>query len=341
MTILKEPALESFFKSGAQSLKAVLFYGQDEGLIEECRQKATLSVVPDAKDSFNIVDLDASNVVADSSLLFSEADSVSLLGGGGRRVIRIRNADNKLSSVMKDYLATCKSDALIVVTAPMLAKGTSLRTLFEKAGNAGVFSCYADDGERLKRLAMQTLRENGLTASSDVIDAIADNLGADRMVSRSELAKLVMYMGERKTVTTDDVAACIGDASFLSIDNFLYALSAGNFELSQKTLEKLYAEGQAPIALLRAATAHFKRFHQAQGKISNGESVDSAMNALRLNFKRKDDFKAQLKIWSLPKISRALDILCQTETGCKTKESPQALLCARAFLQIASFAKRR
>ena len=35
MTILKEPALESFFKSGAQSLKAVLFYGQDEGLIEE------------------------------------------------------------------------------------------------------------------------------------------------------------------------------------------------------------------------------------------------------------------------------------------------------------------
>ena len=341
MSILNETSLNAFLKNGAHSLKAVLFYGQDDGLIDECRQKSVEAVVGDVKDPFRVVDLKPSDVADDVGVLNAEANAVTLMGG--RRVVRIRDADNRMASSMKLFLAEYTGDALIVLTAGMLTKGTALRTLFEKAENAGVFACYSDEGEKLKRFAAGVLAENGLHASPEVVACIADNLGADRMMSRSELMKLVAYTGDKKEVTVDDVNACIGDASVLSTDNFLYALSDGNFKESQKTLEKLYAEGTAPIALLRAAAAHFKRVHATLGRIDCGETVLAAMNALvpKIHFKRTEDFKRLLRLWTVPKVVRVLDILTETEIGCKTKNAPQPLLCARAFLQIASLAGKK
>ena len=340
MSVLNESSLKSFFQGGAQSLKAVLFYGQDDGLIDECRRQAVKIVTGQAQDPFCRVELKSADVSADVSALFAEANAISLMGG--RRVIEIRDADNKLAGALKDYLSSCKSDALIVVTAGSLQKESALRKLFEKAENAGVFACYADDGDKLKRFVAQTLAENGLQASPDVVSSIADNLGADRMMSRSELTKLAIYMGDRKQVEYDDVAACIGDASVLSIDNFLYALSGGQVEESQKVLEKLYAEGQSPIGLLRMASSHFKRFHLVQSKIARGEAASAAMNALypKIHFKRTADFQSGLRFWSLPKIARALDLLTQTETRFKSKNIPQNLLCSRTFLLIARLARR-
>ena len=66
------------------------------------------------------------------------------------------------------------------------------------------------------------------------------------------------------------------------------------------------------------------------------------MNALypKIHFKRTADFQSGLRFWSLPKIARALDLLTQTETRCKSKNIPQNLLCSRTFLLIARLARR-
>lgn len=338
MTKLTAESFESFVKSGASALKAVLFYGQDEGLVEECRERSARAVVSDLRDPFRVVQMTPSQIRDDPALLRSEADAISLMGG--RRVIMIRDADNHFTNVFKEFLSDYKGDALIIVTAGALKTKDSLPLLFEKTVGAGVFPCYADEEAGVKRLVVQTLAEAGLTASGDVVSFIADNLGANRLLSRSELAKLVTYMGDSKTVRMEDAAACIGDAAALSIDEMLYALTGGDQKTLHETLDRLFAEGEAPIMLLRAAAAHLRKFHAALGKLEDGRSVSEAVGGAFVHFKRVDQFKAQLRLWSTAKIGRALDLLVQTERACKKAGNPQNLMVARVFLQIAAQAKK-
>ena len=338
MTKLTQSALENLFKTGAPELKAVLFYGQDEGLGEECRARMSLAVVAD-KDPFRLVELTQAQIKDDPALLSAEANALSLMGG--RRAIIVRGADNHFTAVLKDFLPSYKGDSLLIITAGGLKTKDSLPLLFAESPDLAVFPCYADEGEALKRFVLQTLSDQGFQTTPDVIAFIADNLGADRLQSRSELAKLFAYMGTQKTITMDDAAACIGDASALSIDQMLYALSAGRQKELHETLDRLFAEGQSPIGLLRSAAAHFKKLHVTLAKIADGTPAEAAVAALRLHFKRTDEFKRQLKQWNLMKVGRALDLLTQAERECKFAARPQKLICARVFLQIAAQVSRR
>lgn len=338
MTKLKPYDFENLLKTKAPNLKAVLFYGQDEGLIEECRQRMTTAIVPD-KDPFRLSELTFSQIKEDPSLLSAEANALSLMGG--RRVIVIRGADNYFTAVLKEFLPSYKGDSLLIVLAGNLKTKDSLPSLFADASDLAVFPCYADEGEALKRFVFQSITDQGFEASGEVVSYIADNLGADRLQSRSELAKLFAYMGTDSVITMNDAMACIGDASALSIDQMLYALSGGHQKELHETLDRLFAEGQSPIGLLRAASGHFKKFHVTLSKISDGVTVEAAIIPLRLHFKRTGEFKRQIRLWSLPKVARALDLLTKAERECKFSSRPQKLICGRVFLQIAAQASQR
>ncbi len=340
MTKLTQTGFSALLAKEDPSVKAVLFYGQDEGLIEECRQKMTAAVVPDSKDPFRIVDMTQAQVRDDIALLYDEANAVSLTGG--RRVIRFRGVDNNFASVMKEFLSDYKGDSLVVITGGNLTTKGALPQLFEKAANARVMACYPDEGGALKQFVFQTLQENGFDATPEALNFIADNLGADRMLSRSELSKLMAYMGRETHISAEDAMACVGNASALSVDQMVYALGNGNQKELHETLDRLYAEGELPITLLRAAANHFKRLHLVVGKTAQGTALDAAMRSLfpPVHFKRTDDFKRQTRLWALPKIGRALSLLAEAERECKRPGRPQELICARVFLQIAAQAKR-
>lgn len=338
MSKLTADSFEAFVKGGAKTLRAVLIYGQDDGLVEESRIKAARAVVDDLKDPFRAVWLTPAQIKEDISALSAEANALSLMGG--RRVIMVRGADNTLTAALKDFLPAYDGDALLLFTAGALKTKDSLPALFEKTAGAGVLACYADEGAALKRLVWQTLTDAGKTAAPDVIEFIAENLGADRLMSRSELNKLITYMGNETAISMDDATACVGDASALSVDQLLYALSGGSQAELHQTLDRLFAEGESPISLLRAASMHLKRFHIVLGKIEDGGSVEDAVKALFLHFKRVNQFKEQLCLWNLAKIGRAMDLLTQAEQDCKKTGRPQQLTVARVFMQIAAQAKR-
>lgn len=105
-------------------------------------------------------------------------------------------------------------------------------------------------------------------------------------------------------------------------------------------MDRLFAEGQSPIGLLRSAAGHFKKFHVTLAKIADGTPAEAAIAALRLHFKRTDEFKRQLRQWNLIKVGRALDLLTQAERECKFAARPQQLMVARVFMQIAAQARK-
>lgn len=334
MTRFKEDSLESFIKNGATGYKAVLFYGSDTGLVDEYRQRVGKAVCPDLKDAFRVASFFADKV-EDPVSIVDEINAISFLGG--RRVIFIKDAKNTFTNTFKAILSEYKSDALIIVTAGELKAKDSLPAFFEKETDLAVFPCYADEGAALLKMISKFLMENKKTAKQEVIQYIAENLGADRMLSKSELTKLVTYVGNAPQITTDDVTACLVDASALSIDQLQYAITGGQQKIAQETLDKLFASGETAISILRMVAPHFKKFQLALAKIADGVSPDTAVASLFLHFKKVALFKAQLPRWSQKNIASALDILVKTEIQCKQKNIPTQLLVSRALMQITSF----
>ncbi|SOD92380.1 DNA polymerase III subunit delta [Caenispirillum bisanense] len=327
--------IEAFVARPDPKIRAVLVYGPDTGLVRERIDRLMRTVVDDPQDPFRVADLTPDDLKADPTRLVDEAAALSLTGG--RRVVRLRDAADAVAPRVKAFLEDGKGDALVLLQAGDLPKTSALRKLCEGADDAAALPCYADEGAGLETLVRDVLGSAGLAASPDAMGFLLTHLGSDRQLIRSELDKLVLYMGGRGQVSLADVAACIGDTAALGLDDLAYAVADGDNATAQRVLDRLYREGTNPVGVLRSLQRHFQRLHLAVGAMQAGKTADQAVASLRppVFFKVADRFKGQMRRWTVPLIGQALDLLLEAEMDCKTTGLPAEEMCARAVMQVA------
>src|SRR5688500_6645970 len=133
--------IEAFVKKPDPAVRAVLVYGPDHGLMQERAATIGRTVVADLNDPFNVAVLNGGILKDDPARLRDEAFAISMMGGN--RLIRVEEAGDSLTTLLKDYLASPASGSMIVLQADDLGARSSLRKLFETAPNAGAIPCYA------------------------------------------------------------------------------------------------------------------------------------------------------------------------------------------------------
>lgn len=331
---------EAFVKRPDAAVAAVLVYGPDGGLVRERAGQLARAVVDDPSDPFRVVELTAADLKADPARLADEAAAISL--GGGRRLVRLRDAGDPLAPLITEFLAVADPKAaLVIIEAGDLAKRSALRRALEESDRGAAIPCYADDNRSLAAVIAETLGAHGLKAAPDALAFLVANLGADRSISRAELEKLALYKGEPGSVTLEDAIACVGDSAATSIDGVVFAAASGDFAGLERMLARAFGEGVAAIAILRAANRHFLRLHWVRGQVAAGRTVEQAIAALRppVLFLHADAVKAQARRWPADRLERALAILMETELECKTTGMPDVALCGRALLRIAQAAR--
>jgi DNA polymerase-3 subunit delta len=325
--------------------QAVLIYGPDEGLVRERATKIARQVVEDLQDPFLVANINPDSLKNEPGLLADEAAAISMMGG--RRVIRVEGAGENTTKAAENYLSNPIGDGLIIITAGNLRPTAGLRKLFEKSKNAAALPCYEDNQASLDALIHEVMREAGLSIDADAVSFLQMNLGSDRLVSRSELNKLSIYIGEagsRKSdmVTLDDVSACVGDSGALSIDMITSATLGGNLRGLDNSLFKAFNRGENAIAVLRSLQRKIQRMHLTRGLMDQGFSADQAMGKLipRVFAMEASRFKMDLSKWTTGRLASAMSITSDAEQACKTTGMPVEAICARACLRIANAAKR-
>jgi DNA polymerase-3 subunit delta len=332
---------DAFTRKPDGAIRAVLVYGPDAGLVRERAETLVKSVAGSLDDPFRTREVTLGDLKDDPALLRDEANALSLTGG--RRAVRLRNASDSLAALLQELLADSTAvGALLVIEAGNLAARSSLRTLFEENPAAAAIPCYLDDESTLTDVIEQSLRQRGLTVAPDALEFLASQLGGDRMITRSEIDKLALYVADRKTVTLEDTEACVGDSSERGIDDLAAALTAGDQALLDRTYGRVLHEGANPIQILRLIQRHFERLHYVAGKAAAGDNVDTAMKTLRppVFFKAVPAFKAALRQWPTARIGQAMELLLKAEMDCKTTGMPNELICGRVLMQIAGAARR-
>lgn len=327
--------IEPFVKNPDPAARVILIYGPDTGLMRERAKLIAATVVADLSDPFNVTVLNQETLSEDPARLADEAHAMSMMGGD--RVIRVEDAGDKLTPLVKDYLDNPNPHALVILQAGELSPRSSLRKLCEKASNAAALPCYIDDERSLSGLIRQTLQAAGHQAEPDAVTWLAQNIAGDREKVRSELDKIMLYKNADNTpITLSDVRACCGEAGAQTIDDLVYAVTGGDGPKTFQAFAKLNEEGVNFIVMVRALLNHFRRLHFVQAKITAGESTEQAMKALRppVFFKQENAFKTQINRWNINRLDKAITKLMDLEYQCKQTGAPVDTLCGQAILSI-------
>jgi DNA polymerase-3 subunit delta len=332
---------EAFVRSPDPSLRAVLVYGPDAGLVRERVEALVKAVAEDPADPFRVSELGVREIMEDPARLGDEAAALSL--SGGRRAVRLRQAGDDLAPQFKDFFATGRGEALVVVEAGDLPSRSALRKIFEGAGAGAALACYRDDERSLPALIRETLGGFGLEATPDALAYLGANLGGDRQLSRRELEKLALYKGadnkgtEGARVELRDAQACVGDSAALSLEDLAFAVAGGEPAGAERALQRSLQEGGQPVRALGAVARHFQRLHLVRGLTGRGETLDGAVRGLRppVFWKRAESFKAQATAWPPGALARALERLLEAEAACKQSGAVPDTICARTLLEIA------
>ena len=325
-------SLNGFLQDPDPAIRIALFFGPDQGLVLERAKQLGKSVVEDLSDPFAVVDLAESDIKEDPVRLGDEARAMSF--GGGRRLVRVRGGGEAVAKAVALCLENPGEGSLIIIEAGELIPKSGLRASCEKSRICAVVGCYADEGRDLAGTVRSALSDAGVGVDPEAVALMAAHLANDRGVVRSEIEKLVLYVGEGGHVGTADVEACMTDAAAVSVDSIAFACGDGDTASVDQLTRRALDEGISEIAILRILQQHFLRLEwvAAQGA--------SAVEKLRppVFFRLKDRFRAQAGRWPLQTIRRAQSALTEAEINCKSSGEPAALICSRALLAIASWA---
>ncbi len=172
---------------------------------------------------------------------------------------------------------------------------------------------------------------------------MAANIVGDRAIARSEAEKLITYIGpDKRFVSLEDVAACIGNSAALSLDDLTNHVASGNFPSAERALTHILSEGIPAVTVLRHLQTHFTRLHAVKSRLQAGEDLEQALKKLRppLFWKAKPAFQAQLAAWRPAQIEQALLLLMAAEARCKQTAFNPGILCSRAVLSLSQTAAR-
>ena len=332
--------VDRFLSSPPESVRAVLIYGPDSGLVRERAHMIGRTIVPQLDDPFRVAELDGGQLSEDPARLGDEAAAISMTGG--RRLVLVYGVTDSIAKVMEPFLSDPPGDAFIVVSAGDLAAKSKLRKLFESAKNAAAVPCYLDDDAALDRLVTDVLGRHDVAITPDARQMVISQLGSDRGLSRSELEKLALYAGPGGSLDPSDIEAAIGDSAASAIDQLVFAAASGQAHELDIALEHAFENATHAVQILRASANHLNRLAQTRTAVNAGKPAKQAMKSLRppVFFKNESAFESQLRLWNDDGLEKGLSLLLKAEADCKKTGLPDRLVCARVLQQIAAIARR-
>jgi DNA polymerase-3 subunit delta len=325
------------------SFRLVLIYGTDRGLVSErARAFAAKTGLP-LDDPFAVMRLDANELDQQPGRLEDEARTVPMFAD--RRLIWVSNAGTQknLAADVKRLADDPPPDALILIEAGELKKNAALRTVIEGAAAAMALPCYADDAKAIDLLIDEEMSKAGMAIGLEARQALKASLGGDRLASRGEIAKLLLYCLGKDSVEFEDVLVMTGDVSASSNDDAVDAVLLGNAVDLDLALGRHAAAGGPPFQMLASAMRQFQGLQAMRHSMERkGQSAAAAVASARppVFFARKKAVEGALERFDGQAVARALDRLRDAVLQTRRRPDLARAVVARTLLALALEGRR-
>ena len=275
MSIVKTDGADAYCRRPPASVKFFLVHGNDEGLIHERAKTLVHAVLGGDPDPMRLMRIEGDTLSKEPGLLADEAYAVSMFGGS--RALWVDVGSRDLLATLGPLLERPPTDCTLILEAGSVKKGSALRNLFERSGEAASIECYPDERRALLGLIDSEAREAGLEISPEARDYLVGLLGNDRLTSRGEVAKLVMYCRGTGKIDIAAVEAIVSDAAPSGLDEMIDNALAGELGEAEKKAGRYFGEGGDPGEVVRRLVSRIMLLHQLRVDMDHGKSFDAAM----------------------------------------------------------------
>jgi DNA polymerase III subunit delta len=339
MVAVKAGDVEGALRRPDPRIGVYLFYGPDMGLINERARAVAERSVDDPTDPFQLIRIDGDDIASDPARLADEAGTIGLFGT--KRAIWVKSTSRNIAPAVDVVLKGELQDTVIVIEGGDLQKSSPLRTLCERSQKALALPCYADTGKDLGTVVDETLKNNGFSITRDARTALIASLGGDRLATRGEISKLMLYAHGKREITLEDVDAIMSDVSSLAMDAVIDAAFGGdgtNLEIGSR---RLAAEGVNAAVLLGAALRHALMLLTARLTVEEGRPIPAVMETMRsLHFRRKPLVERHLQRWTSESLKTAIALIQASLFDTRRLSDLDDTIAAKTLLDLARMARR-
>ena len=342
-------AVEGFLQQPNPSLRVILVYGPDAGLVRERVNQLAAKIAPNLDDPFQVSLLSDEDLKQTPGRLADEAAQISF--GGERRLILVRSAQQATAKALKVFLKDLPKDlpedvpgeSLILLQAGDLSPRDDLRGQCEAHKYAAAVPCYLGSPQMIQGLMREIFGRSRVSIDREAENFVLAQLGADHGISRQEIEKLALYAGEGGTLGLNEVWHMLGNTSDTRVDETLGRILCGDWRQAEPQLEELLRQGVSPIAILRPLASALLRLKRLHILMQSGQGEEAAIKSYKppIFFKHIPLIKRQLNLWDLKRLDKLLQTTLDIEAACKKTQAPAALLMTYLCLQIAQRAGYR
>jgi DNA polymerase-3 subunit delta len=274
-----------------------LVFGADQGLISERSRRLLASAAANGPQAPNIVDLSGDAIAQDPLILVDEAHSIGLFDGPSRE-IRVTLGGKSILPALEMIERSPPASSTIVLIAGELKRDAQIRKWVERQPFAASIECSLDDARDVQRLLDAELKRANLTMEPEAREILSEMLGDDRLSTRSEIEKLLLYARDQSSVTVEHVHDILLDATAVNLDALLSGTFSGRPERIIEASSKPSLADIDVNRLFAAALRYALAVHRARAEIDGGASPEEGLQILlRLinGFKRKSEVATELR----------------------------------------------
>lgn len=252
--------------------------------------------------------------------------------GGGRSVVVVRRAGEKLLPAAQDVLE--RQDApLLILDYPAATGRSRLRALVEASAEGCALACYADP-DRARTALATALRALGVAATEEAVKLLAQRAtdAGVAAAAAAELAALLLPAGSRLGVA--EVHALFSATGSDGLEAGLMAALAGDGAALDRAVAAALAEGTGGIGTVRLLLLCCQRLRLLALRVAGGRSVAEAGRTLRppLFFRHEQAVAAALRRHDAARIGKVAQALWRAERAAKATGVPQDAVCGLALL---------
>jgi DNA polymerase-3 subunit delta len=172
----------------------------------------------------------------------------------------------------------------------------------------------------LPRWIATRAQEKGGRMEPGAIRVLATYVGNDLRLLDHEIEKLLTYVGDERPVAERDAQLLVSYAREADIFAMVDALGTRDTRQAMELMEKLLAEGQHPLYLLRMITRQFRILLQIKELLNRGTPAADVNALLHLHPYVAKKTMAQARNFSIPQLEKVYRRLLEVDTAVKTGE---------------------
>lgn len=305
-------------KDPSQTARVFGVCGAERFLKRKAIRQITDEVLGDADRALAVSEYDGSSAGLDLAGVMDDLRTLPFLTPC--RLVIVREADTFITRYrgeLENYTESPSSTGVLLLECKSLPATTRLYKRIETVGR--VVKCDTPKpGQVPAWLTHQSQEEHGCKLDAAASALLIDLVGTDLGLLDGELAKLALYVGDRKRITAADVEALVGQTREEQVWGILSAVAACDLKKAMTLWQDVWQTDRAAVGRAIGGLAHsVRRLLEAKRAHVGGASLSEVCNML---MRWRDEARVQQELASLtiPQIENMLCRLAEADLAGKT-----------------------